>query len=199
MPVVAVFAADVHAADERDLLVDDRRLDVVSREPRVGHVAHLHVGVALEVHAHRRRVFVVDGQRLRVGLHGEQVADAVHHDADAYIVGARLEAIGKIHGEVIVVEDIGADIDAFFGAVDGLCQAIEVLVAINQEADPAQVLLCASDAVERLLEGGEVHGFDRRHLRNRAAERRHLGGADDDTAQQAARRLQGQRAERGGM
>ena len=40
VPVVAIFTADIHAADECIFLIDNRGLDMVAGHPRVNCLAH---------------------------------------------------------------------------------------------------------------------------------------------------------------
>jgi len=70
VPVVAVFTADIYAADKSGLPVDDRGFRVVTRDnPGVGQVAKLDLRLTFHVHAHGERVLVIFGATYR--LHRE--------------------------------------------------------------------------------------------------------------------------------
>ena len=49
VPVVAVFAPDVHAADDRPAAVNDKAFAVVHRQPGVGRGPHLHMGAGRQI------------------------------------------------------------------------------------------------------------------------------------------------------
>ncbi len=111
VPVVAVFAADVHAADERQFLVDDRRLGVVAGRPGNGATAEFNLGILLQVLPHVQRTDVAFRQRLGIRLGSDHVAECIDQDADVDVFRLCFQRVGDVYRVVIVIEYVGADVD----------------------------------------------------------------------------------------
>ena len=58
MPVITVFAANVHATNEGDLLVDDRGFSVIASSPGDCTAAEFYPGAAFHVLLHRQWTLV---------------------------------------------------------------------------------------------------------------------------------------------
>ncbi len=67
------------------------------------------------------------GQRFSVDLGCKHIPHTVDHDAYTNALRALSKSVRHRHGEVIVVEDIGTDVDAVAGVLDTLHEAPEVL------------------------------------------------------------------------
>ena len=97
--------------------------------------------------------------------------------------------VGDFYGVVVVIENISANVDGFFGFTNGFQHALEISFAVDQEIDGALRLFTATDLVEVFFPLLQIHRVGVRDLRNGLALKCwKLHGAECGAAEQAGRR-----------
>ncbi len=65
----------------------------------------------------------------------DQGSETVHEYPDLHVLGTPLQSVGDGRRVVVIVEDIGPDIDRALGALDRVDEPGKELVAVDQEAN----------------------------------------------------------------
>ncbi len=130
---------------------------MIAGEERVAADPDVDLRVPREIGLDRARLLEAGRQARRIDPSGEDGADAVEHHADLDIARPALQQIGDADCGVVGVEDVGADGDAFLGALDRVGEGWEERPAVDQVAQPPARRRRAGKRVECALPGVEVH------------------------------------------
>ena len=180
MPLPAVFPADVHAADERDLAIDDRRLDMVTGHPRIGQHPGFNRGPISKIARDFRRRLVPGSRGWGLCFLRHLVADAIHGNFDLDIRRSFFEQIGDLKSEIIAVKNIGSNLDRCLCLVDRIDKVRKELVAIDQDLRGTGDAFRAKHLVESGFPLDQVHTRTIVERRNRFVLQGTIGKSVDE-------------------
>ncbi len=197
VPVVAVLATDVHASQESYFAIDDRDLGVIAGEPRVGQGTHVHRGTAAQILGNGGRWVECRRHAVRVRELGGQRANAIHRHLHVDFARAPSEKIGDLNGEVVVVEDVSANVNGLARLLDAVDECREVLVTVDEKLERARQGCRIGDRVELPFPFLEIHARAAGEWRNRQfGDLRKVNHADEGLRGEIGQRVLDEKSQR---
>ena len=133
---MAVFATDVHPAQESELSIDHHGFHMIPGKPGVLYTAHGDPGVCLEIALNGQGRAVLLGRTAGLLAAGDDAAESVekHAHIDA-LPGPAAQHLRDLQCDIVVVEYVGTDIHTLLGGSHCVDEAREKGLPVHQEAE----------------------------------------------------------------